>query len=348
MVVESALFDAGRMHEKNRFFLQEARKAHDRLTNLYILTNPLLCGVWQFRQLTEDFVHLNENVTLLKDALLDHISFPSNDSAIRRMDLDESVTKISWDRQKNSLGEMMFLVSCAIYEGFLEELENKIRLEKKIKIPTGDIKKGFQFPKEQYDLTQNPPLTSKSKYGKTTDNALSHFKFSNFMISHLCPMFPIRNKRDIFIDFEQKTHTYLLFKKIRNCLIHGGDDKELDHQYDIVSKVVTKESQGIKLKLCVIKDRNKYMINHFISIGFIGLLMAMLREIDLIYSLSEFGEDDLLTALRSTAESKRTGGGDKRKELMRLKLTLNQVGQPKFLVDEAARVYFIRNFSWRG
>jgi hypothetical protein len=166
MAVKSALFDPGKMHVKNRFFLKEARRAHDSLTNISMLSNPLLCGSWQFRKLSTDFSHVNENPVILKDAILNHIGIPLKETAIRSIDISESVIGISWDRQKDAVGEMIFIITCAIYESFLEDLEGLVKKYGSTKIEEGDIKKGFQFPQFKYDLSVLPQMRTKSDYKK--------------------------------------------------------------------------------------------------------------------------------------------------------------------------------------
>src|SRR4051794_12154094 len=101
MTWKSALFAPGRMDEKTSLFLPESRMAHDRLTNLLILTYPLLIGVWQFRETAKHFALLADPVKV-RDAVLSYIQFPYAETAVRRLDFTESVSNISWERQRDA------------------------------------------------------------------------------------------------------------------------------------------------------------------------------------------------------------------------------------------------------
>jgi hypothetical protein len=179
-------------------------------------------------------------------------------------------------------------------------------------------------------------------------DAIKHFPVSLFMKNHIMKDFPIRNNRDFYDDFDMKMQTYILFKKFRNCLLHGGEDRGIDDIYDFLNNHILKEFQGSKSKICIDKTVDGYRINHFGSVGFLGFMFSIIKDIDLLFKISALGEKKLVEMMESLPESKRTGPVNRKKDLQRLKLCLNEIGLPDFLPDNNARDYLVKNFVWKS
>ena len=343
----SALFEPGRMGEKTKLFLNESRMAHDRITNLLILTHPLLIGVWQFRETAKYFAHLAEPVAV-KDAVLSYIQFPSRETAVKRLDFNESVTKISWDRQRDATGEMMFLVGCSIFENFTSHLQDLVSEKLNLRMRDRPIEKGLQFPTYTYDLTRSPPVRLEGTFEKDLTDALEFLQPRGFLASKLCPAFPMRDSRNMIEDLEMKLQTYLLFKKLRNTIAHGRFDETIPTQYKIVQEIVTHAHQGQPVKVSVSRsNQGRYYLSHHNVIGFIMLLLSMIRDIDFLYLISKLGEKDVVTRLSSTKDSKQFASSDRKKEVIRLRLSLSGVGVRDFAVDEETIKFFIAQGAWR-
>lgn len=335
------------MDEKTSLFLSESRMAHDRLTNLLILTYPLLTGVWQFRETAKHFAPLADPIKV-RDAVLSYIQFPRNETAIRRLDFTESVSKITWERQRDATAEMMFLVCCSIYENFTSHIQD-IFIPKSTKSnQQRPIEKGLQFPSTRYEFKNSSYQKTKGNYSDNLNKAISHMPASNFMKEHLCQLFPMRDQRNILDDLEDKLHTYLLFKKLRNSIAHGRFDSGIMDQFKVVDEAITARAQNLTNKVSISTDGNgNYFVNLYNVIGFVALLLNMIRDIDFIYLLSQHGERHLIERLRKTKDAKQFASRDKKKELMRLKLCVQSIGAKGFLADEAARAYFVNQGAWR-
>jgi hypothetical protein len=343
----SALFTPGRMDEKTRLFLLESRTAHDRLTNLLILTYPLLAGVWQFRETAKHFAGLGDP-TQVRDAVLSYIRFPADETAVRRLDFTESVSNISWERQRDSTAEMMFLICCSIYENYAGQLQGVISKVLGRSISNRQIEKGFQFPATSYDLNVSPPVVTVCKFTENLSKALNYLPTSSFMVSHLCPHFPLRNGRQMLDDLDLKLHTYLLFKKLRNSIVHGNFDPDIPLQYKIVDGVVTKAAQGLPKKISVSTDGSgSFFLTLYDVVGFVGLLLNIITDLDFLFLISIHGEKELIARLAAHKEAKKTAPSDKRKEFSRMKLCLQALGVKDFHVDENARSFFISQQAWR-
>jgi hypothetical protein len=343
----SALFASGRMDVKTKFFLSETRIAHDRLTNLLILTYPLLIGVWQFRETARHFASLADPVKV-RNAVLSFVKFPQNETAIRRLDFTESVINISWERQRDATAEMIFLVCCSIYENFTNHIQKKIPPPPGSALSFRPIEKGFQFPTNKYDLGVNPPVRSTHRYSDNLTRALSYFPISAFMKENLCPLYPTRNGRNMLADLELRLHTYLLFKKLRNSIVHGTFDSDIPGQYRIVEEVVTAQSQGLPKKVTISKDSAaEYFVTLYDVIGFIALLLNLIQDIDFICLLSEDGEKELVQRLSRTKDAKQSSPSDRQKDFNRLRLCLQAMGVNGFRVDDNSRAFFIGQGAWR-
>ena len=347
MTWASALFTPGRMDEKTGFFLAEARMAHDRITNLLILTYPMLAGVWQFRETARHFTSLSDPVRV-RDAVLSFIDFPRSETAVRRLDFTESVSNVSWERQRDSAAEMMFLVCCSIYENFTSHVQDAVIASTGASGSSRPIEKGFQFPSTDYDLTAVPPNLIGSIYSTNINVALSHFPLSTFMVSHLLPTYPHLQGRNLLEDFEKKMHTYLLFKMLRNSISHGRFDTKIPRQHEIVDKMVDAASQGVARKITLsTSGLGDYYVTLFDVVGFTSLLLKMIQTIDQSYLLSQHGEGELLRRLATTKDAKQFGPSDRKREFTRLQLCLKSLGVNGFHVDEAARTHFINHGAWR-
>jgi hypothetical protein len=343
----SALFKPGRMDAKTRLFLSESRTAHDRLTNLLILTYPLLVGVWQFRETAKHFASLTDPVRV-RDAVLSYVQFPQSETAVRRLDFTESVIKISWERQRDATAEMMFLVCCSIYENFTSHIQDKLPIAPGASPLFRPVEKGFQFPATNYDVSVSPPARGPSIYSDNVTRALSYFPMSEFMKTHLSPTFPLHNGRHILDDLDLKLHTYLLFKKLRNSISHGRFDSDIPRQYKAVSAVVTAESQGVGQKVTISTDgTTNYFVTLYDVVGFIALLLNIIRDLDFMYLLSEHGEEDLVRRLAATKDAKQLSPSDRKKDLARLRLCLQALGVNDFCVDDNSRTFFITQGAWR-
>ncbi len=313
MTWKSALFSPGRMEEKTVLFLSEARVAHDRLTNLLILAYPLLAGVWQFRETAKHFASLADPIKV-RDAVLSYIQFPNTETAIRRLDFTESVSNISWERQRDATAEMMFLVCCSIYENFTSHLQDIVPSPPGASSSHRYIEKGLQFPSTDYDMSAAPPTPSASPYSDTLARAISLLPTSHFMQSHVCPTFPIRDGRNVIDDLEAKLHTYLLYKKLRNSISHGRFDATIPHHYDIVYHVVTSKAQGSSRKSSISTDgKGNYFVSLYDVVGFISVLLNIIRDIDFIYLLSDHGEKKVVKRLASTKDAKQFSPSDRKK-----------------------------------
>lgn len=342
----SALFTPGHVERKTSLFVQPAREAHDRITNLLVLTQPALTGVWQFRETTKHFAGLSDSEPV-RDAVLSFINFPATETAIKRMDLRESVSKISWERQRDAIAEMTFLVACSVFENFTGALQELVAL------PSGKgrpIEKGFQFPALSFDPSVSPPTSKASSFKDNWKKALALLPSSAFMITNTLPTFPTRpNGRDCLSDFEMKMQAYLLFKKLRNTIAHGDFDKDIPHQFEVVDKIVNVAALGINGKATISHDGSgEYYVTYYDVVGFVGLLLSIIRDIDFFYLTSEHGESALIDRLKAHRDSRASGQSDKTKENGRLKRTLSSLGANQLKVDDVTRSYFIAAGAWRA
>ncbi len=339
----TALFEAGNMGNKNTLFLSHSRDAHDRITNLLILTYPTLAGAWQFRDTTKHFADLASPVSV-RNAVFSYIDFPTKETAIRRMDLRESVSNISWQRQRDAVGEMMFLVSCSIFENFTGAVQNLVTPNASGRT----IEKGFQFPSKDIDFSTTPPTYSATSSINHWKNALTLLPNSQFMVSRILPNFPIdANNRDVLDDFEEKMQTYLLFKKFRNTIAHGSFDLKIPHSFRIVDELVSKEALGLGNKPSLSFQNSEYYLTFYSVVGFVGLLLSIIRDIDRFYALSSHGEAELLQRLANHNESMQSASGNKTKEFGRLKKCIASLGLPIFISDQAAIDYLVGKRVWR-
>ncbi|WP_436642192.1 hypothetical protein [Microbaculum sp. FT89] len=339
----TALFEAGNMGNKNTLFLEQSRDAHDRITNLLILTYPALAGAWQFRQTTKHFAHL-ANPMPVRDAVLSFIEFPTNETAIRRMDLRESVSNVTWQRQRDAVGEMMFLVSCSIFENFTGAVQDLVGPSSSARI----IEKGFQFPSKAIDFSTTPPTYSPTTSQNHWQNAMTLLPTSPYMVSRILPNFPADAKnRNILDDFEEKMQTYLLFKKFRNTIAHGDFDPKIPHCFRIVDEVVSKDALGLRFKPSLSLVNSEYFLTFFNVVGFVGLLLSIIRDIDRFYTLSSDGEAELLRRIATLKDSKQSSSGNRTKEFGRLKRCVASQGLPNFIADQAAIDHLVSKQVWR-
>ncbi|MFY8095167.1 MAG: hypothetical protein ACOVN0_16935 [Niveispirillum sp.] len=340
----TALFESGKMGIKNTLFFSQSREAHDRITSLLILTYPALAGAWQFRNTTKHFAHL-ANPVPVRDAVLSFMEFPTNETAIRRMDLRESVTNITWQRQRDAVGEMMFLVSCSIFENFTGAVQDMVAPGASSRI----IEKGFQFPSEAIDFATIPPARSRTSSQDHWQRAMTLLPSSPFMISRILPSFPVdTNNRSILSDFEEKMQTYLLFKKFRNTIVHGNFDNKIPHCFRVVDEVVSKEALGLRTKPSISFVDSQYFLTFYNVVGFVGLLLSIIRDIDRFCTLSSHGEVELLRRLAAQRESKLSASGNRTKEFARLKKCVTSLGLPTFIADQAAIDHLVSKQVWRS
>ncbi|MFG1210930.1 hypothetical protein V5F72_00735 [Xanthobacter flavus] len=331
------------MGNKNSLFLAESRDAHDRITNLLILTYPALAGAWQFRHTTKHFAHLANSVPV-RDAVLSFIEFPTNETAIRRMDLRESVSNITWQRQRDAVGEMMFLVSCSIFENFTGAVQDMVVPGSSARI----IEKGFQFPSKAIDFNTTPPTFSPTPSQNHWRNAMTLLPPSPFMISRTLPNFPLDTRnRNIHDDFEEKMQTYLLFKKFRNTIAHGEFDPKIPHSFRIVDEVVSKDALGLRTKPSLSFANSQYFLTFYNVVGFVGLLLLIIRDIDRFYTMSTAGEAELLKRLAAQKDSKQSSAKTRAKEFGRLKRCVASLGLPNFVADQAAIDHLVAKRVWR-
>ncbi|MGB3025823.1 hypothetical protein [Paradevosia shaoguanensis] len=339
----TALFEPGNMGNKNSLFLAESRDAHDRITNLLILTYPALAGAWQFRHTTKHFAHL-ANPVPVRDAVLSFIEFPTNETAIRRMDLRESVSNITWQRQRDAVGEMMFLVSCSIFENFTGAVQDVVLPGTNARI----IEKGFQFPSKAIDFSTTPPTYSPTPSQNHWQNAMTLLSTSPFMISRTLPTFPIdANSRNILDDFEEKMQTYLLFKKFRNTIAHGDFDPKIPHSFRVVDELVSKEALGLRIKPSLSFVNSEYFLTFYNVVGFVGLLLSIIRDIDRFYIMSSAGETELLKRLASQKDANQSSSKNRTKEFGRLKRCVASLGLPNFVADQTAIDHLVAKRVWR-
>lgn len=345
----SALFIPGHVERKTGLFAHATREAHDRITNLLVLTHPALTGAWQFRETTKHFAGLSDSGPV-RDAVLSYISFPATETAIRRMDLRESVSKISWERQRDAIAEMTFLVACSVFENFTAAIQDLAVPRKGNGVGNRPIEKGFQFPALSFDPSVLPPKSKAASFKDNWRKALALLPQSNFMVDRTLSTFPTRpNGRDILLDFEMKMQAYLLFKKLRNTISHGKFDEDIPHQFDVVDQVVDVEALGMKNKATISHDGNgEYYITYYDVVGFVALLLSIIRDIDFFYLTSEQGETALIERLKAHRDSRATGQSDKAKENGRLKRTLASLGGKQLKVDDVTRRYFIAAGAWRA
>lgn len=343
---KTALFAQGNMVNKVRFFLEEAREAHARITNLMILTSPALAGAWQFRHTTKHFASLSDPVPV-RDAVLSFIELPSKETAIRRMDLRESVLDVPWERQRDSIAEMMFLVACSIYENFTSAVQHTGMAGGSS--ATRVIEKGFQFPATHIDRSTNPATVTPSPYRDNWRSALGHLPQSNFMVAQTFPSFPIDGRgRNILDDFEAKMQVYLLFKKFRNTIAHGGFDTSIPEQFEVVSHEINATDIGTRHKPILSKDAaGVFSLDHYNVIGFLALLLSIIRDIDRFFQLSVQGENELCDRLSRTKDAKQNGASERIKEFSRLRRCVAAVGLPEFNADQAAVSHLIARGVWR-
>jgi len=326
MTWKSALFHPGRMDRKTVLFLSESRMAHDRITNLLILTYPLFVGAWQFRTTAEHFAHLADPVAV-RDAVLSYIRFPDDEIAVRKLDFKQSVKDVDWERQRDAAAE----------SGFTSTSRNR------------QLEKGFQFPSFDYDLTHAPARRVPSAFSDRLNLALAQLPTSDFMTSQTSASFPVVHGRDVIEDLEMKMHAYLLFKKLRNSIAHGRFDSNIPHQYEVVDKIITIDALDMRTKPLLSTDgRGNYFIRLYDVIGFTSLILKIIKDIDFMYLLSIYGEADLLDRLRKHKDSRQDPSHNQAKELTRLKLCLRSMGVDlRFQVNDVARVYFKGQRVWR-
>jgi hypothetical protein len=348
MTWKSALFRPGRMSEKTVLFLSESRMAHDRITNLLILTYPLIVGAWQFRSTAEHFAQLADPIAV-RNAVLSYIRFPHEETAVRKLDFTQSVKDVEWERQRDAAAEMMFLVCCSVFENFTSHLQDLVFVQLGKKSKTRPIEKGLQFPSHDFDFSITPPSMIPSNFSDKISIALTHLPASAFMISQISAIFPVIGARNIIDDLEMKMHTYLLFKKLRNSIAHGRFDDKIPHQHDIVANVVTEDALGMRVKPSISTDESgNYFIKLYVVIGFTSLLLNIIKDIDLFYLLSTYGEAELISRLSQHNDSRRDPSNNQAKEFTRLKNCLRSMGvDPRFQVNDAARNHFRANQVWR-
>jgi hypothetical protein len=350
MTWKSALFHPGRMDRKTVLFLSESRMAHDRITNLLILTYPLFVGAWQFRTTAEHFAHLADPVAV-RDAVLSYIRFPDDETAVRKLDFKQSVKDVDWERQRDAAAEMMFLVTCSIFENFTSHLQDLVFDKSGVTSTSRNrqLEKGFQFPSFDYDLTHAPARRVPSAFSDRLNLALAQLPTSDFMTSQTSASFPVVHGRDVIEDLEMKMHAYLLFKKLRNSIAHGRFDSNIPHQYEVVDKIITIDALDMRTKPLLSTDgRGNYFIRLYDVIGFTSLILKIIKDIDFMYLLSIYGEADLLDRLRKHKDSRQDPSHNQAKELTRLKLCLRSMGVDlRFQVNDVARVYFKGQRVWR-
>ncbi|EKE67184.1 hypothetical protein P24_18824 [Oceanibaculum indicum P24] len=265
------------------------------------------------------------------------------------MDLRESVSKISWERQRDAIAEMTFLVACSVFENFTSALQDLVAQSNGIAINNRRIEKGFQFPALSFDLNVSPPTSTASSYRDNWKTALALLPQSAFMIGRTLPTFPTRpNGQNILSDFEMKMQAYLLFKKLRNTIVHGNFDPDIPDQFEVVDKIVDVAALGMNSKATISHDGSgEYYITYYDVVGFVALLLSIIRDIDFFYLTSQQGESALIERLKAHRDSKASGQGDKTKENARLKRTLASLGGNQLKVDDVTRNHFIANGAWR-
>lgn len=343
-MLDSALFANAKMSDKAKFFLKEARSAHGRITNLLVLTNPLLVGAWTLRGISEPFLDLS-GPQEVKDAIMELLKVPAGETSIRRMSLVESLKEVDWDRQKNSLGEMMLLICFSIFENFTHELSQKYFSSRSDK---EKIETGFQFPDFIYEKDNSGLWSQKmSSYKYTIKDAISVVDIDQVMLGRVYKNFPMYNNVNLEDLFERQIYTYRMFKMYRNSIVHGNMSSDLIDFDDYVRNNFSKGALGVNTKVMLGFDNGRYYLDYYSVIGFLYVVLRIISYIDKLFLVSKLSEDIIAQRLKDHADSNQLCSANLKKETKRMKSILKTIGAGDVSVDEDMLRSMTKKGAWK-
>lgn len=192
-----------------KLFFSASNDVIDQVTDLYDFVWPTASAMWNFRWQIKGFVNEVGRENISQQNLLNRFNWGSG---IHGANIKRAVLEKSWDEQQEQFAKFLLINLIAIYEGWLEGLQEVLGLTKKqikqLQFPTGVDRDGNLFG-------VNVVLTQLANNRST----LLQNAFYAALRSH---------NKNSFLQLENLLICFRFFKECRNSVAHRGgtaDDK---------------------------------------------------------------------------------------------------------------------------